>query len=139
MKKHNEKEQEDLIRSVLRETNLETPSAGFTEQLLSRIEQLPVYGYTTSYTPLISGKAWSVIFLVMISLSLFAVFGMKDVTPEWISQLRLQERLDFSLPESVRNLNLPSALLYGLLAVTIYIYYQVMRLNVIKNQQNQAV
>ncbi len=127
MKKQNEEEQEDLIRSVFRETSLDTPSADFTNRVMSKIGQLPACGQTTAYTPLISRQAWGVVILLIICVGLFAIFGMKDVAPGWLSQFRIQLHLDFSMPASLRNLSLPVAFLYGLLAVTLYIYYQVMR------------
>ena len=67
MKANNDKHLEKLVDRMMKETSLETPSAGFTSKLMSQVMATEI-SKATVYKPLISRRSWFIICAGIISL-----------------------------------------------------------------------
>lgn len=125
MKDDKEKKLDAFIKQLIQEVALEDPSADFTKNVLSKIDEVSQITQTTSYTPLISRTAWYVLALGTISLLMLAIFGNIEFD-------FFLKNSDFfaKLSDKKSILNLPSisfsnVVVYASLALGFFVYVQI--------------
>jgi len=74
MKKNANKQLEDLVDKALSNASLDTPSFGFTQQVMQQVHAFEPSKITT-YKPLISKMGWFCISLAIIGVFVFLVLG----------------------------------------------------------------
>ncbi|PKQ45609.1 hypothetical protein [Confluentibacter flavum] len=71
-----DKEIEQLVEKMMKETSLDTPSFDFTAHIMSKVLEIKT-SEATVYKPLISKKVWGIIAFGVLALVIFIVFGAK--------------------------------------------------------------
>ncbi|MDG1529627.1 MAG: hypothetical protein P8Q86_10405 [Polaribacter sp.] len=120
------KEIDAFTKKYVKEIKTETPSLDFTSNLMKSIQQLDAVKSVTVYKPLISKKAWLVVFAAIVAI-LFIPFNSSEKALFTLPEMNFSffEKLNFSgmfQSVSVSNTTFVVALVFGLL-LTIQIVY----------------
>ena len=114
-----EKQIEKLSEKIMQETSLESPSANFTANIMSQLQEK-----TITYKPLISKKVW-VLVAACIALAVIFNFNSELSRPEWLDIVSIRERLSYSLDSLVPNLEMPKTYIYSMVFLAIFILIQI--------------
>lgn len=122
MEEDKDKDLDIFLKKTIKEINLEEPSSNFTADIFSKIRPLRTKD-TLVHKPLISEWVWWFIGLLISGISFFLIIDDSYVQESWFHL----SKLDFLNQLNVFNgVNLISdTVIYGLLALTIFIYIQV--------------
>ncbi|WJJ96039.1 hypothetical protein [Algibacter luteus] len=119
---------EDLLRKVIGETTIESPSLDFTNAVITRINELHK-SEVTVYKPLISKMAWILIALVVVSYIIF--FASKTESSNWLTSV------DFKILSKINVLSdvtLSKTFTYAILFLALMFCIQI---PLIKNHVNK--
>jgi len=125
MEENKEKEPDYFVKKIIQEIGLEEPSLNFTETVLSKIETAREPNSVTVYTPLISKFSWAILAVIVVGMGALALFGKVDTKNSWLEYINLDAVSEFTFLDSMANLKFPSTLVYGVLALTIFVYVQI--------------
>lgn len=70
-----EKDIDEFIKSIMKEANVETPSADFLNKVMDSVKLEPKFSASKVYRPLISKSAWVAITMVIVALCVFILSG----------------------------------------------------------------
>jgi hypothetical protein len=90
------KKEENFTKKIIKEAGLSAPSIDFTNQVMAIVTARKVV--QKAYQPLISKRAWGIV-TIAISLVLLLILTIPFENESYFSALKLQERLQFSLPQ----------------------------------------
>lgn len=115
--KEKDKKVEEFIEKVFSETTLETPSFDFTSKIMAQVTVLE-QRKIKEYKPLISKPVWFAIFLILVTMMSFAVFGTSEKT---------QFDFDFSakMVSLIPSIHFSDATTYSVLIVTMMVLIQI--------------
>ncbi len=114
-----EKRIEKLSEKIMQETSLESPSANFTANIMSQLQEK-----TITYKPLISKKVWTLV-AACIALAVIFNFNSELARPEWLDVISIKERFSYSLDSLIPNLEIPKTYLYSVVFLAIFILLQI--------------
>lgn len=86
MKENEDKSIEKLITKVMQTSTLETPSFDFTTQVMNQVNALNTNKVIT-YQPLISKKAWAIIFGCFVAFMIYIFMTTSPETTSWMNTL----------------------------------------------------
>ena len=109
---HNtDKHLEKLVDKMMKDVSLEKPSFDFTDNVMSQVLNIKT-SQATVYKPLISKKVWFLVFVGILSLVVFSVFGTQTENSSWLSSF------DFNVFDNIKIRNLFSG--FSLSKTTMY-------------------
>ncbi|MEO9511192.1 MAG: hypothetical protein ABJN84_14625 [Flavobacteriaceae bacterium] len=121
MEENKEKELDFFLKKNIKEIGLEEPSTNFTTDVFLKIQTLPIENVYV-HKPLISKWGWCLIALLITGVSLL-LLNTGPFQQNWIPVLKLDFFTKLALFD---NLNfISNTMVYGFLALTIFIYVQV--------------
>lgn len=123
MKKEIDKELDEFVGRLLRETPMESPSLNFTSKIMARVETMP-QNELFIYRPLISKYVWGGIALVLFIGCLLVVFGNFEMAPSLWSFMDV-ERPNFDLFKNIPRFSMPNTLIYGVLGFSFFACIQI--------------
>ena len=120
--KENDKNVEQFIEKVMKETSLETPSFDFTSKIMAQVSVLE-QNKVKEYKPLISKKIWFSIFVVLVAMVFYSIFANNEKT---------QFDIDFSAKISslIPTIHVSDVTTYSVLIVTLMVLIQI---SILKN------
>ncbi len=99
-----ENENEKVLSSLLQKHSLEKPSVNFTSRIMREINAV---SSQSVYQPVISKKVWFVIFSVILSFVIFAIFNFDNtaIQVKYIDGIvqKMSESLSYELPELISS------------------------------------
>lgn len=116
----NEKSIDDLMKKVVKQVDLHSPSLDFTNNLLKAIEKQPVI----VYKPLISKTVWYVIAACVTLILVFSVDTGSN-SELWTKATAYINQKDISFNISLPKLQLSKTMLYSLLFLAFFILVQI--------------
>lgn len=123
MNENENKQMDNLSRKVIRKASLESPSFDFTTQIMAQLTVLK-QSEATIYKPLISKKAWFVIFGCLVALVIYAI-GEQPQTPECFDTVDFSTLLNNKISGIFSRLTFSKTLQYALLSLSIMVLIQV--------------
>ena len=116
-----EKQIEKLSEKIMQETSLESPSANFTANIMSQLQETTI---TITYKPLISKTVWALV-AACIALAVIFNFNSELSRPEWLDVISIKERFSYSLDSLIPNIEIPKTYLYSMVFLAIFILIQI--------------
>ncbi|MFD2823245.1 hypothetical protein ACFS5M_06165 [Lacinutrix iliipiscaria] len=124
MKAHEDKAIERLVRKVMQDTELKSPSEDFTSQIMSQIEAIESNTITT-YKPLISKRVWSVIGFAILAISVYLFIITPSNETSWFSHVNFESLTNNSIIHTVSSFKMSKTLMYALVFLSIMICVQI--------------
>lgn len=125
MKENKDKQLNDFVKKIVKSAGLETPSDGFTQNIMSKIAAQEVKSTVTVYQPLISKTSWFVLAAFAVFLFTFIIFGNLDLNVSWLPGIDQLAPNKIGFLDSLSQIRLPSTLVYGLSGLALFIYVQI--------------
>ncbi len=125
MKTPDKSELDGLVKQMVKKAGLDSPSPNFTDKVLAEIGKIEVRSPALVYKPLITNGFWVLLAVAIACLILYAILGEPEVEFQWFSMV---SRNRFPIPELFEifyQWSAPSSLLYGLLAIVVFVFLQV--------------
>lgn len=114
-----------FIERLVKDGGLEEPSADFTTAVISKIEKAEEGKAAFAYRPLISKKTWAFVFACVILLFLYTFLEKQNLGESWVSNLNLNKLANFNLFGNLANFSAPNTFVYGLFALMVFIWVQI--------------
>lgn len=125
MEENKDKQLDDFVKKVVKNIGLETPSDHFTQSIMSKIAAQKENSTVTIYKPLISKTGWLVLAAITLFLFAFIIFGNLDLNVGWLPSIDQVASYKIDFFDTLKQLNLPNTLVYGLMGLTFFIYVQI--------------
>ena len=120
MKEEVNKELNEFIKKIVKESPTESPSFDFTETVMSRITKLNE-SKVTVYRPLISKLIWVFVVILFLSLLIYALlFGNETESLGWFDTLNYG-----FIADSFSGLEISKTTLYGITFFTVMLCLQI--------------
>lgn len=119
------KELEDFIRKSVKEVGLEKTSVDFTENVLSKID-LESRENVLEHKPLFSKTVWFVVLSAVALIFGYAIFGGSSSESTWLAAVQLNKLTSFNLSLNIPKFSLPTAFIYGSVAIALSVWIQVL-------------
>lgn len=113
MKENDNKYLDDFTKKAIKKTSLESPSFGFTSEIMSKVTELNTSN-TTVYKPLISKKIWAVIAMSFIALCVYLILDTNTESSSWFSSLNFDALFDVKISNPLSGLAVSNTLLYAI-------------------------
>ena len=119
------KDLDDFIRRSVNEVGSENPSLNFTNLVMSKIKADTKRSSVFIYKPLFSKTTWFAIIAMVMAIFGSVIFGQHEQETTWLSVIQLNKLTSFNLFGNMPNFPVSSTFVYGILAVTIFIWVQI--------------
>lgn len=122
---HNtDKHIEKLVDKMMKETTLEKPSFGFTSQVMSQVLDVKT-SQATVYKPLLSKKVWFVIFVGILLIIIFSIFGTKTENTGWLSRLNVNVLDNIEIKRPFSDFSISKTAMYAIVLFGFMICVQI--------------
>ncbi|MGB5358391.1 hypothetical protein [Eudoraea sp.] len=125
MEDNKDKQLDDFIKKIVKSAGIETPSDGFTQNIMSKIVAQEEKITTIEYKPLISKTSWFVLAAFAVFLFTFIIFGNIDLNISWLPGIDQLAPNKVGFLDFLSQIHLPSTLVYGLSGLALFIYVQI--------------
>ncbi len=122
------KELDNFVRSAVREIGLEKPSVNFTDSVLSKINTVSQKNTISVTKPLIPKSVWFCILCVMAVVFGYVIFNSSNAESTWLAAVKLNQLTSFNLSLNMPEFSLPTAFVYGSVAIALFACLQVLLL-----------
>lgn len=119
------KELDDFVRKSIQEVGLEEPSLDFTNLVMSKINSVTERSAVFEYKPLLSKPAWFVILSIVAAIFIYVILGQPEQESTWLWFSKVNRLTSFNVIGSMPNIEVSSTFLYGVLAVTFFVWIQI--------------
>ena len=137
MKKHSNKQFDKLTKRALKDLPLERPSDGFTVNVMSRIETMPIPQAST-YKPLIPKSVW-IIMVAVVAAAIAIAYRFKLGSISWFDNMDVFNRSEeFGLGLELPSLEWSNPLLYATLIFGLLMLVQLKMLKPLFESRNLA-
>lgn len=120
------KELDDFIRKSINEVGLENPSEDFTNLVMSSIKVDSETSTVFKYQPLISKTTWFIIITLVAAIFAYVIFGQPNTKATWLSAIQLNKLSSFNLMGRMPSISVSNTFVYGILAVTFFVWIQIL-------------
>lgn len=124
MEVNKDKQLNDFVKKIIKTAGLETPSDGFTQNIMSKIVAEEEKRTTIQYKPLISKTSWFVLAAFAVLLFAFIIFGNLDLNISWLPGIDQLVPNKIGFLDSMSEIHFPNTLVYGLSGLVLFIYVQ---------------
>lgn len=123
-----DKELDAFVKKAVKEVGLGQPSVTFTDMVLSKVQMVNGESPITRYKPLISKKTWWIIAALVIGVFVFVVFDSTRMEISWLSTSRLDWLSEYNIIDTLSGISISNTFVYGFLALTFFVYVQIILL-----------
>lgn len=124
MEVNKDKQLNDFVKKIIKTAGLETPSDGFTQNIMSKIVAEEEKRTIIKYKPLISKTSWFVLAALAVLLFAFVIFGNLDLNISWLPGIDQLVPNKIGFLDSMSEIHFPNTLVYGLSGLALFIYVQ---------------
>jgi len=125
MEENNDKQLDDFVKKIVKSTGLETPSVGFTQNIMSKIVAQEAKSTVTVYQPLISKTSWLILATITLLLFAYVIFGKLDLTISWLTNINSEVLNKIGFMDALSQINLPDTAVYSLIGIMLFFYVQI--------------
>jgi len=130
MEENKEKQLDDFVKKIVKSAGLETPSVGFTQNIMSKIVAQEAKSAVTVYQPLISKKSWLILATITLLLFAYVIFGKLDLTISWLPNINSEVLNKIGFMDALSQINLPNTAVYSLFGIILFFYVQIIFLKI---------
>lgn len=124
MKDNIDNQIEKLVDKTMKHSNLESPSLGFTNAVMTQVNAMQKSTVTT-YQPLISKPIWIVLFIIALAVVLYVIFGTTTNDSNWLSFIDLNMLTDNKLNTALTGFKVSKIVMYSVVLFGIMLFIQV--------------
>lgn len=119
------KELDDFLRKSIQEIGLDKPSLDFTSVVMSKINVEAERSVVFVHKPLFSTSTWFVVIAMVAAIFSYVIVGQskKETTALWLS--KLNNLTSFNLMAHMPEILVSNTFIYGILAVTFFVWVQI--------------
>lgn len=133
MKADQEKNKDDIIRNIIKESGIDEAPKGFANTVMQAVHSSQKASIATTYKPLISKNAWVFLGLAVLGLCIYMLtteqqvisFGHYIPFSEYISDLGVGNIVEKLTLNGMDNINIHSNLIYAILMLPIFFLFQI--------------
>ena len=122
--KAEDKHIEDLISKIMQDVKTESPSAGFTNQVMAQIEANKL-SEVIRYKPLISKHIWIIIGCAILGTCLYLFFNTPTNETSLLSQINFNAIINNDVAQTISGFKLPKTVMYTIIGFALMICIQV--------------
>jgi len=116
---------DELSKKVITASNLETPSLGFTANIMSNINVVTKQSESTIYKPLISKKSWFIIAFIFIVICAYLLFGNTSESIGWFNDVDFSFVPSFNMANVLPEISFSKTVLYAIVVLTLMLFIQI--------------
>jgi len=116
---------DELSEKIITKSNLETPSSGFTANVMSNINVVAKQSESTIYKPLISKKTWFIIALAFIVLCTYMLSGNTTESIGWFTNVDFSFVPSFNMASVFSEISFSKTVLYAIVVLTFMLFIQI--------------
>lgn len=125
MEENKDKQLNDFVKKIVRSAGLETPSDGFTQNIMSKIAVQEAKTTAIKYKPLISKRSWLILAAITIILFTYIIFGKLDLSISWLPNIYSVILNKIGFMEALSQIHLPNTAVYALIGILLFFYVQI--------------
>ncbi len=125
MEENKDKQLDDFVKKIVKSAGLETPSVGFTQNIMSKIVAQEAKSTVTVYQPLISKTSWLILATITLLLFAYVIFGKLDLTISWLPNINSEVLNKIGFMDALSQINLPNTAVYSLFGIILFFYVQI--------------
>ncbi len=125
MEENKDKQLNDFVKKIVKSTGLETPSDGFTQNIMSKIAAQKAKSTATVYQPLISKTSWLILATITLLLFAYVIFGKLDLSISWLPNINSVVLNKIGFMEALSQIHLPNTAVYALIGLMLFFYVQI--------------
>ncbi len=119
-----DKQIEKLVERSMKTQSLESPSPNFTSMVMDEVLALNK-SKVTVYKPLISKPMWFAIFVVVLLIVSYIIFGMNTTETSWFKFIDLSGLTDNRLSNTLSGFKVSKTVMYAVVLFGIMLFIQV--------------
>ena len=119
-----DKQIEKLVERSMKTQSLESPSPNFTSMVMDEVLALNK-SKVTVYKPLISKPMWFAIFVVVLLIVSYIIFGMNTTETSWFKFINLSGLTDNRLSNTLSGFKVSKTVMYAVVLFGIMLFIQV--------------
>jgi hypothetical protein len=124
MEANSDKHIENLVDRIMAEVSLDTPSPGFTSNVMSQVENLTKQS-SIEFQPLISKRSWVLITISVMALIVYFVFDASLESSGWFSGIDFSLVSTNQLTNTLSSLKLSKTTFYAILVFSVMLFVQI--------------
>lgn len=124
MKDNIDNQIEKLVDKTMKHSNLESPSLGFTNAVMTQVNAMQKSTVTT-YQPLISKPIWIVLFIIALAVVLYIIFGTTTNDSNWLSFIDLNMLTDNKLNTALTGFKVSKIVMYSVVLFGLMLFIQI--------------
>lgn len=125
MEDNKDKQLNDFVKKIVKSAGLETPSDGFTQNIMSKIAAQEGKSSATVYQPLISKTSWLILATITLVLFTYVIFGKLDLSIGWLPNINSVTLNKIGFMEALSQIHLPNTAVYALIGIMLFFYVQI--------------
>jgi len=125
MEENKDKQLNDFVKKIVKSAGLETPSDGFTQNIMSKIVAQEEKTTAIKYKPLISKRSWLIFAAITIILFTYIIFGKLDLSISWLPNINSVTLNKIGFMEALSQIQLPNTVVYALIGILLFFYVQI--------------
>ena len=124
MKEQADTSVENLVDKMMTSSTLESPSADFTSQILSKIEVLQ-QSKATVYQPLISKRVWALIVVVCVAFLVYVFYTSSTESSNWFTTIDFSKFTNNRVSESFSDYTFSKTMMYAIILLSVMVFIQI--------------
>jgi len=124
MEANSDKHIENLVDRIMVEVSLDSPSSGFTSNVMSQVENLTKQS-SIEFQPLISKRSWVLITISVMALIAYFVFDASLESSGWFSGIDFSLVSTNQLTNILSSLKLSKTTFYAILVFSVMLFVQI--------------
>jgi hypothetical protein len=124
MKEQADTSVENLVNKMMTSSTLESPSADFTSQILSKIEALQ-QSKTVVYQPLISKRVWATIVGICVAFLVYVFYTTSIESSSWFATIDFSKFTNNRVSESLSDYTFSKTMMYAIVFLSVMVFIQI--------------
>ncbi len=122
MKANIDKQVEELVSKMMKETILEKPSNNFTAHVMAQVTDINL-SKAYVYKPLISKWVWYILFVAVSSLVIYLLFNNGQPSNGWLYNLNFSSKFNFM--KGLSSFHYSKTTVYACVLLTVMLFIQI--------------
>jgi len=123
MQEHTEQHLDKLTKKLIQSSSLESPSQGFTANVMYQIESLNI-SRTTTYKPLISKVGWAAIITILVGISAYVMLTNVE-SISWFDKVDLSILSNNKLTNTISGITFSRVMIYSIVMFGLLWFVQI--------------
>ncbi len=124
MKANIDKQVEELVSKMMKETIIEKPSNNFTAHIMEQVADIKL-SKAYVYKPLISKWVWFILFAAVSSLVIYLAFNNGQPSSEWLYKLNIDFSPKVNFMKGLSSFHYSKTTVYACVLLTVMLFIQI--------------